>query len=96
MAGISDAGTIPTYCITRRGQKIETLDDYQMYRKAGLLRKQQLHSIIAEKVWSIFAQGSYGTAVLEAFKQVEVTVRKAGNYVETDYGTTPNEEGVSC
>ena len=75
------------YFITRRGKKIETLDDFQAYRKADLLRRHQLHPIIAEKVWFIFAQGSYGTAVLEAFKQVEVAVRKAGNYAETDYGT---------
>ena len=75
------------YFVTRRGKGIETLDDFQAYRKADLLRRHQLHPIIAEKVWFIFAQGSYGTAVLEAFKQVEVAVRKAGNYAETDYGT---------
>ena len=87
LAGVRGAGTIPTYFVTRRGQKIETLEDYGSYRKADLLRKQQLHPIIAEKVWRIFAQGSYGTAVLEAFKQVEIAVRDAGDYNETDYGT---------
>ena len=76
-----------TYFVTRRGKKIETLEDYEDYRKADLLHKHQLHPIIAEKVWSIFAQGSYGTAVLEAYKQVEVTVREASGYAETDYGT---------
>ena len=79
--------TTTTYFVTRRGKKIETLEDFEAYRKADLLRKHQLHSIIAEKVWSIFAQGSYGTAVLEAFRQVEVAVRKAGNYAENDRGT---------
>ena len=84
----SDSYPTPStkYSITRRGQKIETLEDFEAYRKADLLRKHQLHSIIAEKVWFIFAQGSYGTAVLEAYKQVEVAVRKAGGYAETDYG----------
>ena len=75
------------YFVTRRGQKIETLEDYEAYRKADLLRKHQLHPIIAEKVWFIFAQGSYGTAVLEAFKQVEIAVREAGDYAENDRGT---------
>lgn len=79
--------TAMTYFITRRGQKIETFDDYKAYRKADLLRKHQLHPIIAEKVWSIFAQGSYGTAVLEAYKQVEIAVRETGGYAETKYGT---------
>ena len=77
-----------TYFITRRGKKIETLEDYEAYRKANLLRKHQLHPIIAEKVWFIFAQGSYGTAVLEAFKQVEVAVREAGGYTKDIYGDT--------
>ena len=75
------------YFVTRKGQKIETLEDYEAYRKTDFLRKHQLHPIIAEKVWFIFAQGSYGTAVLEAFKQVEIAVRKAGGYSDNDYGT---------
>ena len=75
-----------TYFVTRRGQKIETLDDFEDYRKADLLRRHHLHPIIAEKVWSIFAQGSYDTAVLEAFKQVEIAVREAGGYTKADYG----------
>ena len=79
-------GSITTYFVTRKGQKIETLEDYQASRKADLLRKHQLHPIIADKVWRIFAQGSYGTAVLEAFKQVEIAVRKAGSYTQNDYG----------
>lgn len=87
LTGISHAGTIPKYFVTRRGRKIENLDDYEAYRKADLLRKHQLHPIIAEKVWFIFAQGSYGTAVLEAFKQVEIVVREAGYYAENDRGT---------
>ena len=75
-----------TYFVTRRGQKIETLEDFEGYRKTDLLRKHQLHPTIAEKVWSIFAQGSYGTAVLEAFKQVEIAVRETGDFEQGDYG----------
>ena len=74
------------YFVTRKGQKIQTLEDYEDYRKADLLQKHQLHPIIADKVWSIFAQGSYDTAVLEAFKQVEIAVRKTGGYTQNDYG----------
>ena len=75
-----------TYFVTRRGQKIQTLEDYESYRKADLLRKHQLHPIIAEKVWFIFAQGDYDAAVSVAFKHVEVAVRKAGGYEKKDYG----------
>ena len=53
----------------------------------ALLPKRLLHHVVSEKVLPIFMQGSYGPAVFEAFKQVEVTVREAGGYTEPDYGT---------
>ena len=52
-----------------------------------LLPKRLLHHVVFQKVLPIFMQGSYGPAVFEAFKQVEVAVREAGGYAETDYGT---------
>ena len=52
-----------------------------------LLPKRLLHRVVSQKVLPIFMQGSYGLAVFEAFKQVEVAVREAGGYAETDYGT---------
>ena len=51
------------------------------------LPKPQLHPIIAQKVLPIFENGAYGNAVFEAFKQVEIAVRKAGGYTENDLGT---------
>ena len=75
-----------THFVTRRGQSIETLDNFNAYRKANLLPKGQLHPVIAQKVWSLFLQGDYDTAVFRAFKAVEIEVRKAGQYAETDIG----------
>ena len=75
------------YFVTRRGKKIQTPEDLEVYRKGNLLPKGQLHPVIAQKVWSIFLQGDYDTAVFQAFKQVEVAVRKAGGYAESDRGT---------
>ena len=77
---------VTTYFVTRRGKEIETLDDFEDYRKRDLLRKHHLHPIIADKVWRIFAQGSYRAAVLEAFIQVEIAVRESGGYTQNDYG----------
>ena len=76
--------TRPTYFVTRRGQKIETPEDLVAYRKADPLPK--LHSIIAQKVSSLFSQGDYDTAIFQVFKEVEIAVRKAGGYTDTDYG----------
>ena len=74
------------YFISKRGNKIQTSEDLDAYRKANLLPKRQLHPIIAQKVWSVFLQGDYDAAVLLAFKQVEVAVRKAGNYTAAEIG----------
>ena len=76
------------YFVTRRGKTIQTTEDLAAYRKAKLLPKGQPHPIIAEKVWSKFLLGDYRIAVLHAFIEVEIAVREAGEYAETDYGTT--------
>ena len=86
LARVRSARTHTIHFVTRRGKKIETLEDYEDYRKADLLRKHQLHPIIADKVWRIFAQGDYDAAVSVAFKHVEIAVRKAGSYEAKDYG----------
>jgi len=75
-----------THFVTRRGKNIETLENFNAYRKANLLPKGQLHSVIAQKVWSLFLQGDYDTAVFRAFKAVEIAVRTAGGYAETYIG----------
>jgi uncharacterized protein (TIGR02391 family) len=50
------------------------------------LPKEQLHPLIATKVWATFLRGDYDTAVFQAFKEVEVAVRTAGGYAPTDIG----------
>ena len=87
LARVKVMSSATTYFVTRRGQKIETPEALASYRKANLLPKAQLHPVIAQKVWSIFLQGDYDTAVFQAFKQVEVAVRKAGGYEKNDRGT---------
>ena len=54
--------------------------------KFDFLSQYELHRKIAQKVWSMFLQGNYGPAVLQAFKEVEIAVREAGNYAESDHG----------
>jgi hypothetical protein len=63
------------YFVTRRGLRIQNASDLEVYRKANLLPKRQLHPVIAQKVWSLFLRGDYDTAVFQAFKEVEIAVR---------------------
>ena len=70
--------------ITRRGRKLENKTTVETYRKANLLPKDLLHPVMVDKVWHLFLRGSYDTAVFQAFKEVEVAVRNAGEYTEED------------
>ena len=79
-------GMVTTYFVTRRGQTIETPEDLETYCKADLLPRRQLHPIIAQKVWATFLRGDYDTAVFQGFREVEIAVRKAGNYTNADHG----------
>ncbi len=72
--------------VTRRGQRLKKSSDLKAYRHANMLPKNILHPIIAQKVWSLFMRGEYDTAVFQAFKDVEVAVRKASNSAPTDLG----------
>ena len=56
--------------------------------ESDFLPEHELHPVIVQKVWSMFLQGNYGPAVLQAFKEVEIAVREAGNYSESDHGVS--------
>jgi uncharacterized protein (TIGR02391 family) len=72
--------------LSRRAQKISTTDSFTRYRQSSLLNKAALHPIISERVWLLFIGGNWDTAVFEAFKQVEVAVRNACSFPNTDIG----------
>lgn len=75
-----------TYFITRRGRRLKDVANLEALRKANLFPKDLLHSLIAQKVSSLFVRGEYDTAVFQAFKEVEVAVRNAAGYGPEDYG----------
>ena len=69
------------FFVTKRGQQqVETQGDPEAYRCSNLLPRQLLHPRIAQRVRATFLRGAYDMAVLEAFKQVEVAVREAGQF----------------
>lgn len=74
--------------ITRRGEQLRQSGDVDAYRRSSLLPKELLHPVIAYKVWSTFLRGDYDTAVFQAFKEVEVSVRNAGGFASTDLGVS--------
>jgi len=72
--------------ITRRGRKVLDAQDFDTYRKESVLRAVNLDPILVRKVKPAFLQGDYDTAIFQAFKEVEVRVRKKGNFSESQIG----------
>ena len=73
--------------VTRRGSALRDREAVRRYHQASMLPKALLHERIAERCWMSFVRGEYDTAVFQAFKEVEIAVRQAGEYQNSDYGT---------
>jgi len=67
------------FVLTRRAAKIRTKADLDAYRKGRMLPVELLPATLAEKVWPQFLRGDHAVAIFQAFKEVEVAVRKAAN-----------------
>ncbi len=68
------------YLLTRRGRKLKNRADVAAFQKGRTLPLDLLQPALADKVRHLFLRGDYDVAVHQAFKEVEVAVRKAGQY----------------
>jgi uncharacterized protein (TIGR02391 family) len=66
--------------VTRRAQAIRGQHAFDAFRKASAMPRELLHPIIADRAWPNYLRGDHDTAVFQAFKEVEVVVRKAGRF----------------
>jgi len=62
--------------VTRKGYKLRKREDLESYKKGFLLPKNVLDAELREKVYNLFLNGDYDTAVFRAFKEVEVRTRE--------------------
>jgi hypothetical protein len=67
------------YVPTRRVQSLRTRADVEAYRNGRILPDELLPTVFAEKVVPLFRRGDHDVALFQAFKEVEVAVRKAAN-----------------
>ena len=72
--------------VTRLGHQLSQASDTDRFTREQALPRHLLHPRIEQKVWSAFLRGEYDSAVFEAFKQVEVAIREAGNFPDTEIG----------
>lgn len=63
--------------LSRRAKKAANRNGVAVYRKTTLLPFAELHPTIASSVYPMFLRGDYDTAVFQAFKEVEISVRSA-------------------
>jgi uncharacterized protein (TIGR02391 family) len=57
-----------------------------LFRRGHLLPQRQVHPVIAAKVYPTFLRGDYDTAIFQAFREVEVAVRQAGQFPQALVG----------
>lgn len=62
--------------VTNRGKRLLGNSDISTYLKGNILPEKVLDPVLARKVRPLFIRGDYDTAVFQAFKEVEVRVRK--------------------
>lgn len=78
---VRDADQPADWCfLSRRAQRLKSREDFAAYRMVNLLPKNQLHPLVATRVYPAFLRGEYDTAVFQAFREIEVAVRRAGKF----------------
>ncbi len=79
--------SLTIFVLGRRGQQVLTEQQFVSYRQAAAFPRQLIHPAIVELVWPMLARGEFATAVFIAFRSVEESVRRAGNYQDAEIGT---------
>lgn len=73
--------------LSRRARAILANDSFKTYARSVAFPKTVLHPSIADEVWLDIVRGDLETAVFKSFRAVEVAVREAGHFADTDIGT---------
>jgi uncharacterized protein (TIGR02391 family) len=76
------------WLLTRRGKNVKGPPDLKAIWTADLLPRKHLHPLLPGKVGPSFGKGDYETAVLVAFKEVEIAVRTACGYPDSEIGVS--------
>jgi len=73
--------------LSRRAESLLASNSFKSYAHSVGFPKSLLHPSIAEEVWMDLARGDFETAVFKSFRAVEISVRAAGGFADTDIGT---------
>ncbi|CAJ2772189.1 Protein of uncharacterised function (Hypoth_ymh) [Burkholderia pseudomallei] len=76
------------WCLSRRARRFQDRQAFVDHQTAQLLPKQLLHPKLTTNVWLSFMRGDYPTAVFQAMRAVEIAVREAAGYPQSEIGVT--------
>ena len=71
---------------SRRAKMVLASNSFKTYARSLSFPKALLHPSIADEVWLDIVREDLETAVFKAFRAVEIAVREAGNFADTDIG----------
>jgi uncharacterized protein (TIGR02391 family) len=74
------------FAMTKRAKTLRHRADVEVYRKGRMLPVELLEPALADKVQPLFLRGDHDVAVFQAFKEVEVAVRKAAGALRAGFG----------
>ena len=72
--------------LSRLARTLTTDQDFAKFRAAAAFPRVLLHPRVRDKVWLRLSQGDLDDAVFAAFKEVEVSVRAAAKFPDTEFG----------
>lgn len=73
--------------VTKKGRELASTDAMEGFLKARALPLKALHPKLSAKIHPLFIRGEYDTAVFQAYKEVEVSVRDAAGLDPKDIGS---------
>lgn len=76
--------TFGLHFVTRRGKKLKNREGTTAYVNSVLLPRSTLHPSIVNECWPAFMRGDYDTSVFQAFRELEVAIRDAGDFSADD------------
>ena len=74
-----DVSSSQWFIISRKGKELKNATDFKKYHFGNLLPRENLSPTLLQKVRPVFIRGDYETAVLLAFREVEIRIRNASN-----------------
>jgi uncharacterized protein (TIGR02391 family) len=80
--------TFGWHFVTRRGKQLKDRHSVAAYANSAALQRTTLHPELVKCCWPAFMRGEYDTAVFQAFRELEVSIRAAANLTADDIGVS--------